>query len=707
MSSHRTLRSLIISMFVLAAVLVVDRPAPSAAATGSNAVTVALTQLSPAVAVRGDTLRLDGTVTGGSAAHSDVIIRLAVADLQVRSDMSTNAGVGSQFVYGYDYTVGSLAPGATASWHLKVPVAEFASASQTIYGLDIVADSDGARIGVMRTYLPYDITSDSSFRATQMVVLWPVTAAPALDGQSDKNSVPEAVNDDLSAQFAPGGRLTRTLSTAVAARNVTVSWAVDPDLLATADSESHGYSLYPGGNSGAGAQNAFNWLTEAKTALSGTGELWQLPATDPDLASLAQGNQGMAGRIVTRAAAASGTTIAGLVGRTPRGTLAWPANGQADDATLHLAKAASPSAVIVGSDSAGLHTPLDSYTPTGLANVDGEKLAIGDASLNAIFGGDPADAGFKNSDQSLLAAQRFLAESALMALERPNLPTPRTVLVAASRTAPPDPRLLAAVGEAGWIKTVGLSTLLSAKPDKSAKTGTLKRDPAVAQSDLSTGQLATTAALDASIHALTAILTQPDPAIGLYAPAVLRTVSTAWRSSADDQVAFAGAVQSRLQTTMSAVSLVPKSDLTLSGKSGIIPFTVENRFGYPVRVGIRITTDHAGLTVSYVAVQTVPQGSAPFNVHVSSAVSGTRVTVTAQLVTPDGADYGEPQSLQVTVSSIGSITLVIFGLSAALLVVAVVLRIYRGRRTRAAQPVPDPFGASPDNTAAVEAEREQ
>ena len=158
---------------------------------------------------------------------------------------------------------------------------------------------------------------------------------------------------------------------------------------------------------------------------------------------------------------------------------------------------------------------------------------------------------------------------------------------------------------------------------------------------------------------------------------------------------------------MGLVTLVKKSDLTLSGKSGVIPFTVENRFDHPVRVGIRITTDHAGLSVQSITVQTVQQGSTPFNVHVSSKVSGMRVTVTAQLVTPDGVDYGDSQSLQVTVSSIGSVTLIIFALSAALLVIAVGLRIYRGRRTRTAHAGPEPSGESADNGALAEAEREQ
>jgi hypothetical protein len=711
-SSHRALRPLFISIFLLAAVLVFDRPGPSSAAASPNAVTVTLHDLTPAVAVKGSTLRLNGSVIGGSAAHDEVTIRLAVADLQVRSDMGSNAGVGSQLVYGYEDQLGPLAANATASWNLKLPVSALSPTSQSIYALDVEAYSDGERVGVVRTYLPYGMTGDSSFHATQLVILWPVTAAPALDGQSSKD-VPEAVNDKLSAQFAPGGQLGKTLSNAAAApKNVTVSWAVDPDLLATANSESHGYSLYPNGTSGAGAQNALNWLSEAKDVLSGAGsnnagELWQLPASDPDIASLTHATPGFASRLIGNAATDTGTTITDLTGRAPLGTLAWPADGQADSATLSLAKAADPSAVIVGSDSVNLHTPLESYTPTGRATSNGEQLAVSDATLDAIFAGDPADAAWKGSDQSLLAAQRFLAESALIAQERPNLSPPRTVMITGSRTAAPDPSLLTAVGEASWMKTVGLSTLLGATADPRASLGTIKRDSAVAQSDLTSSQLNSTAALSRSLRALSAILTQPDPAIGLFTPAVLRTVSTAWRSAAADQATFAGAAQGRLQTTMGLVSLVQKSDLTLSGKSGVIPFTVENRFRYPVKVGIKITTDHAGLTVQQVTLQTVPQGSTPVNVHVNSAVSGTRVKVTAQLITQDGAPYGQPQSLEVTVSSIGSITLVIFGLSAALLVVAVVLRIYRGRRTRTAPDVPDPLGESLDNAATSGAEREE
>lgn len=704
---RRQARGLLALVAVLAAqVLMLAAPAPSHAA-GASAITVELSSFSPTVAAKGSTLHLAGNLVGGSSTHTAVVVRLAVAEMQVRSDMANNAGFDSRLIFGHDYVAGTVASGATVPWTLSVPVSALSLTSQTVYAVDVEAYAGDVRVGAVRTYLPYAMNGDSKFHATQMVVLWPVTAAPALDGQADKE-VPESVNDSLSALFAPDGRLGKALAIPAENKNLAVSWAVDPDLLTTADSESHGYSLYPSGDSGAGAQNAAAWLTEAKTVLSG-GELWQLPQSDPDLGSLGRSNPTAAAALVKSAVTRADGTIENLTGLVPKGVLAWPADGQADSGTLNLAAAANPDAVIVRSNSIGLHTPLDSYTPTGRAQVSGRQVAVSDAALDAIFAGDAVDAAWKGSNQSLLAAQRFLAESALIARERPNLASPRTIMVAAPRGSTPDPALLTALGQAGWIKTVGLSSLLSASPDPHAQTSAPKRDAATAQSDLSTAQLTATSSLDASVQALSAIMVDRKSlqTVDGYGSAVLRTLSTAWRSAPTQQAAFSAAVENRLDTTMGAVTLVKKSDLTLSGKSGVIPFTVENRFDHPVRIGIRITTDHAGLSVESITVQTVQQGSTPINVHVSSKVTGTRVTVTAQLVTPDGADYGDPQSFQVTVSSIGSVTLIIFALSAALLVIAVGLRIYRGRRTRTALDETDLPGASVDNGALAEAEREQ
>jgi len=227
------------------------------------------------------------------------------------------------------------------------------------------------------------------------------------------------------------------------------------------------------------------------------------------------------------------------------------------------------------------------------------------------------------------------------------------------------------------------------------------------KTDLTPDQLTDADVLGASVQSLAEILSDPTKVTGPYDPASLRTVSTAWRGDTDGQSAFANSVQAHVSAIVGAVRLVQKSDLTLSGKSGVIPFTIQNQLNEPVNIGIRITTDRAGLSVQQVQVQKVQPGSTTVEVHVNSAVSGQRVTVSAQLVTPTGSTYGDTQSLQVSVSSIGSVTLVIFGLSAALLVVAVMLRIYRSRRTRSATPAPEPPGTPADNVASVEAERGQ
>lgn len=709
MTMHRVVGSVVLSVLTLATTLGFGGVAPAAAAA-SAPITIGLTALAPSTAVKSDTLRLSGSLNAGSGAErTDVVVRLAVADMAVRSDLASSAGSASRVVFGHDDLIGSVSAKTTTPWSLTVPISDLALPGRGVYALDVEAWSPNGRISSLRTYLPYEMSGDSSFTPTQLVLLWPVTGAAEFDGHS-VNDVPEAVGDQLSTDFAPGGRLDKVISSVGSVKNVVVSWAVDPALLRTAYSESYGYTLYPNQTAGTGGENAAHWLDEARAVLGQSGELWQLPATDPDLGALSTADPAFAAQSVRSAADLSGTTVAELTGRAARGTLAWPADGQADPGTLKLAAALDPAATVVASDSVNLHTRSDTYTPTGHAELsNGTHLAISDAGLDAVFAGDSIDAPYRaGSDVSLLAAQRFLAESAVIALERPNLTVGRTIMVTAPRGGQPDDELLGALSRASWLKPVGLSALLGAPSDPTARTSTPKRAATATAFDLTSRQLAAGTSLNDSLQSLASILAGSSAKVtDSYGPAVLRTVSTSWRGQAAAQTAFSAAVSDRLMSSVNAVGLVPKSDLTLSGKSGVIPFTIENKLSYPVRVGIRITTDRPGLSAPSVAVQTVPQGSTTVNVHVHASVTGAKVMVTAQLVTPTGATYGGARSVRVTVSSIGSITLVIFGLSAALLVIAVVLRIYRGRRPRGAQPEAVASGESVDMSAAADADREE
>ena len=705
---RRCLWPLAAAALALGSALVIGPASPARAATAQDPVSVRLAAMSPSVAKPGDTLQLSGSlVAPAGSSFSGVYVRLGVADLSVRSDMGNTAGSDSSPVYNHSATVGSLAAGATASWSLSMPVAALGLASEhSVYGIDVEAWSSGGEIGVTRTYLPYDMADDSSFKPTQLVLLWPVTAEPSLDGHT-MTGIPEAAQDLPAQQFAQGGRLAQVLADPGQVGGLTVSWLVDPDLLQSAASEQYGYTLYPNGATGAGSQDAAQWLVAAKTALGGgSGELWQLPAADPDFDSLAAADPAYAAQMAQSAKTLAGTTVKDLVGRSPSGMVAWPADGQADPAAVSLAQSIDPSAVLLDSSSVDLHTPSSSYTPTGLVSLSGgTPLAISDSDLDAVFDGDPADAAYGGSSQSLLASQRFLALSALIALERPYLTTPRTIVVAPPRQLQPSLPLLQAVGQAGWLKTVGLSALLGATPDPQARTSAPTQSSASAADDLTADQLTAAEAANGSLQSLAQVLTAPGQATASYTPAVLRAVSSSWRGSPGAQEKFTSAVGGRLETSVKAVHLVPKADVTLSGKSGQIPFTIENQLSYSVRVGIRVTTDRSGLTVKSVAVQTIPPGSTTVEVPVDATVSGASVTLTAQLVTDTQATFGDAESLTVSVSSIGTITLVVFALSAALLVVGVVLRIYRGRRKRREQPAADGSGESARNGATMVPER--
>jgi hypothetical protein len=699
---------IVLTLGSLLALMLIGGAEPSAAAA-DDVVTVGLSTLSPGTATENGTEHMSGTLISSSdTALPDITVTVAVAEINYTSDMSLPAGTGSQEVYDHVDRPGSLAAKGTLAWSLDVPVADLGLDGGGVYALDLEAWSDGLKVGAVRTYLPFEVAAGSDFKPTQLALLWPVTAAPVLDGYSDPQSqLPEAVNpanEQLYAALAQGGRLDQVLTTAAAAAtryHLAVSWVVDSNLLSTISSEAFGYLLYPDATPGTGNEVAQRWLAEAKTDLGGVGELWQVPATDPDLSALAQRDPTLAAAAVNSAMNLTGIapTLQSFVGRAPLGTLAWPADGQADPATLNLvAKTMDPSAVVVQSDSIDLHSPGDVYTPTGRVNLpSGQKLVVSDADLDAIFAGDPADADQRTAaDSSLLAAQRLLAQTAMIAGEEPNLPTARTILVAPPRDVDPDPALLAALGQAGWIKTVGLSTLIRTAPDHDAQSGTPHRAGSTADSDLTPAQLSGTAQLQASLTSLSSILTQPDKVLVPFSPAVLSTVSTGWRGSPSSRNAYLQAAQSRLNSLTGDVSLVQKDPLTLSGKHGSIPFTIQNKLRESVNVGVRITVAQAGLTAQSIAVRQVAPGSTVVNVPVRAGVSGVRFDVTAVLVNSAGADYdpGQSVSVQITVSSIGSITLVIFGLSAALLVIAVGLRLFRARRARDGGQAGDPGGAS-------------
>jgi hypothetical protein len=267
------------------------------------------------------------------------------------------------------------------------------------------------------------------------------------------------------------------------------------------------------------------------------------------------------------------------------------------------------------------------------------------------------------------------------------LTLPRSAAAAAS-----DMAVLGVLKSASWLRPVGLSTLLKQSPDATASTDPSGRAAEAADSDLSGAQLNEVTALDGQLALYQSILTSAtDPTSAGFATAVLRTVSTAWRGQTGSWAAYESTVSDRLSSQMGEVYLIPKSNLTLSGTTGYIPFTVVNHLSQTVVLGLEIATNRSGLKVAGIQARRFTTGTTTVEVKVNAEAPGANVKVTAYLTNPAGQHYGDAESggtrsLLVSVTSIGFVALLLFAGSAALLVIAVGLRIYRGRKGSRREP---------------------
>ena len=705
--THRTVRVWLALVLVATAGLYGTAAARTASA--AEAVTVSLSTMTPTVATASTPeLTLAGKLTIPSGtSHDDVIVQLAYAQVGFRSEMADGPDSGDdEELNTVQDTLGSLSAGSYG-WSLHTSIASMNLTPGYVYAVDVQAWSDGGFLGALRTYLPYEI---SAVGTTQLTVLAPVTAPSPIDGYqesiSSQASYSELTENTLAESMGTTGSLYQLLAAGAQLPKGTISWAVDPDLLDSAMQIDQGYILAGDGTAsdtiGPDAGNASDWLKEAKTVLGDSGsELWQLPATDPDLGSLSQASTAQAEQLLSDAArqSTSADTISmvkSATGRSPEGLLAWPADGQVSAATLTLADSFDPTAVVADSNSIGLSVANEQYTPTGRASANGkDNVVVADDALDAIMSGDSADSGYDSagSNSSLLAGQRLLAQTALIAMEKPNLA--RTVMLTlprASGTEATDMGVLKQLQGATWLKSASLSTLLAQSPDPNASTGTPTRSSATTATDLSTTQLDTALSLESRLQLYQSILTKSDPTTTGFAEAVLRTLSTGWRGSGSAWTTFESAVSSRLKSRTSEVYLIPKSDLTLSGTSGSIPFTVVNNLPQSVKLGLAVQTDPGGLNVTQVPVREFSTGSSTVEVKVTTKVAANTYTVTAYLVNASGAHYGTAasggaRSLHVTVTSIGFVALLLFAGSMALLIFAVGLRIYRGRKGSRNEPV--------------------
>lgn len=670
--------------------------------TGSRTVDVAITSLTPTVASGDGSVTVAGTVTndGGSTVNDAYVAlrigrlmnsRTAIADAARRKGYEP-ALDGTEIRGTYSKNIGELRAGASRDFRLSVPVDQLNLVSAGSYQLGVSLTGQTTErpwpqvLGIERTFLPWQ--PSAAPKKTKLTFLWPLVSTAHLTARTDTDEQQSPIfrDDSLKDELGPGGRLQQMVALG---KDLPVTWVIDPDLLATVDAMTKHYEVKGKGDTtvpGKGRQVAEEWLGELEQAVRGK-EVVALPFADPDLASLAHRGKNVPGTLshLQTATELASITVESVLGIEPRTDFAWPVDGAVDSSIVDVATSAGARNVIARSDSLQETGGL-LYTPSAARQIGGGNTAVvADARLSTAFAGDMSKA-----ENRTLAAQFFLAQSQMITRQAPE--KQRSILVA--------PQRMPTAGQAKAMATAleSLSGNRWSQPQDLRQTATAKPDPAATQKlpgrraysralqgeELSTKAFKRIHGTQTTLDRFEQILSVRDRVVTPYGTAILRGLSTSWRDRPKDASGFRTAVENDLNELTGHVKLIPKSTITLSGRSATIPVTVQNGLLQDVE-GLRlelVSSQRNRLTVGEPQPIRVEGGHSQSVKFGTTAYANGRVQVTARLVTPDNQVYGEEMTFEVNVTEATSTVILVIAGGVLLLVLAGI-RIYIQRKRAA------------------------
>lgn len=702
---ERQPRPLVLVMLVAlvgSALLAVPAPTVAAAGTSGDPVTVTLTTLPTSLARAGGGLRVGGRlVNTGTEDLRNVEVRLRLSDTRLNS-RSELAAVAEGRTSSRDgevvasRSVPDLGAGQAQAFDLSRPLGELESLTEFgvyVLGVEVLAGrrSGFGRVAILRTLLPW-VPGPDDFVPTGFTWLWPLVARPTrlADGSF--------TDDALAADLAAGGRLARLLEAGVRLQEgAGLTWAIDPELVETVADMADGYEvLGPAGPvPGTGAPLAGAWLEGLAAATSGRPVL-ALPFGDPDLTALTRAGLGPdVARSIERGRQVLGARLSSAQ---LQADAAWPIDGFANRATLGLLRSVGVSRVLL--DGRALPSVIDlSYTPSGRAHVAtpaGRLVGLlAEPGLGDLLRSGGAD--------SLMGAQRFLAETAMITSELPGTGTARTIVLAPPRRWDPSTdyldRLVEGAAQAPWMAPVSLTSLAAAEPPEVDRAA-LRYPPAARAAELPAPYLKALATMHASIEVFATILTDREQLVPELDRAVLLLESSWWRGRDSRANRLAGEVK-YLADLRGEVRVQPGS-FTFSSRRGTIPLTVANGLEQEVRVVLRLDpqTIQLQLADQQQLIRIGPRQKIQKEVD-AVAVAGRKVVlVDVTLQTRDGAPYGQPVQVRISITDYGTVALYITLAAAAVLFLTAAVRILqrlRVARRSAAYAGPAPAGDGADD----------
>ncbi|XVQ10983.1 DUF6049 family protein [Spirillospora sp. CA-255316] len=575
--------------------------------------------------------------------------------------------------------------GGRAAFTLGTSTATIGLQAFGVYPIGVeVVNQYGQVLAGVNTFITY-VPKQRDFKPLSVGWVWPM-----IDRQH-RTADDTFLDDQLSADLAPGGRLAGLVDAAGTTRTP-VTWSIDPALIDDVQTMAAGEYLVKGPRNKKGTRKprstvAATWLNSLKTA-SKSDPYFVLPYADPDAVALVRNKMSNHLSIAYRHSGGVSQTL----GRPPV-QMAWPPSGMAGHSTLdELAKRGRLGNGSFLMSSAAFAEPAQGYTPGAMTRLQTDegvkKTVVYDETLNRIVSADTRTPG-----TAVLAEQRFLAETAMIAAEAPVLA--RSLVIAPDRRWNPSPafakNLLTYTSAASWMAETPLEKIASETPQDRVYRG---YPDAMQAYELGGSYLDRVAEISRRAARFSSIMVEPVTVT--YQRAVLRMESTAWRGRHYKRAVEARRVLSeRIDDDMGRVRVLigPTQRVTLAGNSGRIPLTLANELeNQTIRVRLEVVPENtARLQIGELddeVIELGPGQKQTLSIPMRAAGNG-NVRVNLRLTSADRRAFGTKHVITVRTTGYGQLALLITGGGLAVLFVGVGVRAMRARRRRKAEAAGD------------------
>ncbi|MCW2599306.1 MAG: glycoprotein [Frankiales bacterium] len=714
------LLSALVPLTALGALPAAADPTPAATQAPEAPLQLVVTSLLPRAPQRHDAIEVTGYVKNvGSVKITGIEVRPRVGNvIQTRGGLH-NADTDRPYTSPREPSVTpvgtTLAPGAQTSFDLRTTVDLLQLTEQGVYPVDIEARGDAGNglesLGLAPTWIPF--FADVTPNPIRVAVVWPLVDQPHQGVDAT------LLDDKLAADLGPSGRLGGLLvagrraatpecvrgavgpdgkreKAPVRCEPVPVTYAVDPDLLFAANTMTKPYKVKTnrGSVAGTGTTAATDWLASLRD-VAATSPVLALPYADPDVTALTRTAAGVTD--VALASVLGRSTVSRVLQSTTLDSVAWPPAGPVTQAASDALAGSGARAFVLDPSAYPLPDTEPNPAPSArtlLPSAAGPPLdgLVTDAYLsNLVTGPAAAQLGPR------LAEQRFLAETAILAVQAPSRDD-RTLVIA------PDRRTNASVvaasgalrdlGRVPWLCPVTLASVAA-----QSEHCTEQPRPTPAPADLKRGSLRTdrSGELGASylkgiagdrdaISQLTdaVVSASQDPSVRdavartkeRLRQAVARAESSVWRTNPAGGRTTAALLHSEVARLQGKI-VVRGGRALLTSSKGTLQVSIENTLDVPIQVRVRFSSKTATLSSAETGLVEVTPGHAVQAAVKAEAQRSGQFVVFAQIVDRNGRPFGSEAEVIVRSTRFGRLALAVTAGGLGVLLVAAGVRIVR------------------------------